>query len=65
VQDEDFETVLWSAIRALKEKESLLRRMSALDRTAGDTAHADESDAQADRLAAEAMTLRRLLDVDG
>ena len=60
-QNELTEQALWSAIRALVEKETLLRRMSALDRTAGDTEHAMESDAQADRILQQINELRRLL----
>jgi hypothetical protein len=39
-----------------------MRRMAALDRTAGDMQHAGEIDAQADRIAGQVIALRQLLD---
>ena len=56
------EDALWSAVRALQEKELLLRRIADLDRTAGDEAHAARSDEDADRIRSQADTLRLLVE---
>jgi two-component system chemotaxis response regulator CheB len=60
-QTQATEEALWSAVRALQEKELLLRRIAALDRTAGDETHAREVDEQAERLQAQADLLRELM----
>jgi two-component system chemotaxis response regulator CheB len=61
-QAEATEVALWSAMRALHEKEIILRKLAELDRTAGDAHHADESDEQAERISEQIGTLRRLID---
>jgi len=58
-QDTATEEALWSAIRALKEKETLMRKMAELDRLAGDEEHARLSDRQADRIARQVLALRQ------
>jgi two-component system, chemotaxis family, protein-glutamate methylesterase/glutaminase len=58
--DETTEEALRSAVRALQEKEALMRKLAQLDRIAGDEARARDSDATAQRLAAQVMALRRL-----
>lgn len=59
------EEALWSAVRALQEKELLLRRITELDRQAGDEAHAADAEQQAERLHAQAEVLRRLVEATG
>jgi two-component system chemotaxis response regulator CheB len=54
------EEALWSGVRALQEKELLLRRIAALDRSAGDETHARDTELQADRLHRQAALLRSL-----
>jgi two-component system chemotaxis response regulator CheB len=56
------EGALWSALRALQEKERILRRLAELDRMAGDEHHANESDKQAERISQQIGTLRSLID---
>lgn len=55
------EDALWMAMRALQEKEALLRRIARLDRTAGDLPHASQSEAEADHLARQFEVLRQLV----
>ena len=52
---------LWLGVRALQEKEELLRRVAALDREASDDARAVRTDREADRIQAQAATLRKLI----
>jgi two-component system, chemotaxis family, protein-glutamate methylesterase/glutaminase len=59
-QAEAAEGALWAAIRALHEKELLLRRGADLDRLAGDEPHAVRASEQADRVATQMQMLRRL-----
>lgn len=56
------EEAMWAGVRALQEKEALLRKIAALDRDAGDDAHARQTGAEADRTRAQADQLRRLLE---
>lgn len=60
VQQAAAEDALWSALRALHEKELLLRKIAALDRSAGDEAHALRAEAEAEQLQSQAEILRRL-----
>ncbi len=62
VQQEATENALWSAVRALQEKEVLLRRIAALDRSAGDDAHAQQAEDEASTLGEQAQRLRKLLE---
>lgn len=62
VQQEATENALWSAVRALQEKEVLLRRIAELDRSAGDEAHARQAETEAEQLRAQAETLRALVE---
>jgi two-component system chemotaxis response regulator CheB len=62
VQQEATENALWSAVRALQEKEVLLRKIAELDRSAGDEAHALQAEAEAEELLAQTETLRRLVE---
>lgn len=61
-QAEATEEALWSALRALQEKEVVLRKIAELDRIAGDAHHAGESDQQAEPISLQIGTLRRLID---
>lgn len=61
-QAEATEMALWTAVRALQEKETILRKLAELDRIAGDEHHAQESDAQAERISDQVSTLRRLIE---
>jgi two-component system chemotaxis response regulator CheB len=62
VQQEATEDALWAALRALQEKEALLRKVAALDRSAGDEAHALKAEDEAKQLRQQADLLRRLVD---
>jgi two-component system chemotaxis response regulator CheB len=61
-QAEATEAALWTAIRALQEKETLLRKVSELDRKAGDERHADKADAEAQRICDHIASLRQLVE---
>lgn len=60
-QDEATEAALWSAIRALQEKEALMRRMAELDRMAGDEQRALSFEAKAAQLTEQMKLLRGLV----
>jgi two-component system, chemotaxis family, protein-glutamate methylesterase/glutaminase len=60
-QAEKTEDALWSAIRALHEKELLLRKVAALDRSVGDDDHAARAEEEAEEMAAQMEALRRLV----
>jgi two-component system chemotaxis response regulator CheB len=59
-QSQATEDALWSAVRALQEKETLLRRVVELDRQAGDEGHARHIEQEADRLHRQIQVLRGL-----
>lgn len=61
VQQEATENALWSAVRALQEKEVLLRKIAALERSAGDEDRAQVAEGEADDLRQQTQTLRRLV----
>jgi two-component system chemotaxis response regulator CheB len=61
-QSQAAEEALWSGVRALQEKEVLLRRIAELDRAAGDEQHALKSEQDADRMAEQALLLRRIVE---
>jgi two-component system chemotaxis response regulator CheB len=61
-QEEATEAALWSAIRAINDKATLLRKVAALDRMSGDERHADMSETEARRLDEHSAALRRLVD---
>jgi two-component system chemotaxis response regulator CheB len=56
------EDALWAGVRALQEKEALLRKIAELDRSAGDDTHAGQAETEADRTRGQADQLRRLLE---
>ena len=64
VQQEATENALWSAVRALQEKELLLRKVAALERSAGDEDRAQVAEGEADDLRQQAQLLRRLVKQD-
>jgi two-component system, chemotaxis family, protein-glutamate methylesterase/glutaminase len=52
---------LWSSLRALQEREMLLRRLAAVAEATGDTAQAEAGRRQADRVNAQVEQLGRLV----
>ena len=62
VQQEATENALWSAVRALQEKELLQRKIAALERSAGDEARAARAEAEAEQLREQTDMLRRLVE---
>jgi two-component system chemotaxis response regulator CheB len=64
-QSQATEEALWSAVRALQEKETLLRRIAELDRQAGDEPHARESEQEAEQLQQQVQLLRGLASAEG
>jgi two-component system, chemotaxis family, protein-glutamate methylesterase/glutaminase len=52
---------LWSSVRALQEREILLRRLAMVARATGDVAQAEAGQRQADRVRAQAELLSRLV----
>lgn len=59
------EEALWSAIRALKEREVTLRRLVECCRADGDSGQAETSAADADRMADHAQLLERIVSKHG
>lgn len=59
-QAETAEHALWSSVRALKEREMLLRRLANVAQATGDSAQAEAGRLQADRVRAQADRLARL-----
>lgn len=59
-QKETAEHSLWSSVRALRERELLLRRLARVAQATGDPAQAEVGRRQADRVKAEAERLARL-----
>jgi two-component system chemotaxis response regulator CheB len=53
---------LWSSLRALKEREILLRRLAAVSEATGDKPQAEAGRVQADRVRAQAELLSRLVE---
>jgi two-component system chemotaxis response regulator CheB len=60
VQKEAAEHALYGGIRALREREMLLRRVAAIAASTGDAAQAAAAQAEADRLAGQVQTLKGL-----
>ncbi len=56
------EHALWSAIRALEEKQALVRKVADLEHAAGDAGHAERAERDAGWLAAQVAALRRLIE---
>ena len=61
-QSETTDDALWSALRALQEKEMLLKTMADSHRAARDPEEADRLDREADETAKHGQTLRRLIE---
>jgi two-component system chemotaxis response regulator CheB len=61
-QEEKTDEALWSAIRALQEKEALVRKVAALDLLAGDSTRAATGEMQAHRIGEQLKVLRRLVE---
>ncbi|WP_140626486.1 hypothetical protein [Methylibium rhizosphaerae] len=61
-REESTEQALWSAIRALHERQMLLHQTGVLARRQGDEAAAAASSTQAAQAASEIMLLRGLLE---
>jgi two-component system, chemotaxis family, protein-glutamate methylesterase/glutaminase len=61
-QEESTEAALWAAIRALQEKETLLRRMADLDRLAGDPDTAQGHEESASQLLRHVQLLREMIE---
>jgi two-component system chemotaxis response regulator CheB len=61
-QQDAAEEALWSAVRALREREFLLRRMAAVATTLGDENQASAAGAEADRLQQHSLALQQLAD---
>jgi len=53
---------LWSSVRALQEREILLRRLATVAEATGDKAQAEVGRQQADRVRAQAKLLGRLIE---
>jgi two-component system, chemotaxis family, protein-glutamate methylesterase/glutaminase len=60
-QVEQAEYSLWSSLRALQEREILLRRLAMVAKATGDVAQAEAGQRQADRVRAQAELLSRLV----
>jgi len=63
-QNENAEQALRSGVRALQEKEILLRRLAAVARQTGQTAEAAAGEKRADEFRQHAVTLTRLIEED-
>jgi two-component system chemotaxis response regulator CheB len=61
-QAELAEQALWSSVRALQEREMLLRRLAAVAEATGDPAQAEAGRHQADRVRAQVIELSRLVE---
>ncbi len=61
-QSRSTEDALWSGVRALQERELVLRKVAALERAAGDEHHASQAEADAQRTSEQADALRRLIE---
>lgn len=59
-QRETVEQALWSGVRALREREMLLRRLARIAEATGDAAQAQAGHAHADRLKEQSLALERL-----
>lgn len=55
------EEALWAGVRALEDRELMLRKIAWLDRQASDDQHARKSDKEADRIREQLRVLRDLL----
>jgi two-component system, chemotaxis family, protein-glutamate methylesterase/glutaminase len=61
-QAERVDYALWSSVRALQEREMLLRRLAAVAQAMGDAAQAQAGHRQADRVRAQAKLLNQLVE---
>jgi two-component system, chemotaxis family, protein-glutamate methylesterase/glutaminase len=61
-QSDIAEHALWSSVRALQEREMLLRRLANVAQATGDAAQAEVGRRQADRVHAQAQMLTRLVE---
>ena len=61
-QDEAAEQALRSGVRALQEKEMLLRRLAAVSRSSGQVAEAEVGERRAEQFRQHALTLTRLIE---
>jgi two-component system, chemotaxis family, protein-glutamate methylesterase/glutaminase len=59
-QKESAEHALWSSVRALREREMLLRRVASIAAATGDAAQAAAGEAQADRVREQVRSLQEL-----
>ena len=59
-QKDAAEEALWSSVRALRERELLLRRLAAIAEATGDAGQAEAGRVQAQRLAEQVATLQQL-----
>ena len=57
-QHEKAEQALWGGVRALREREMLLRRMAGISQSLGDSGQAAAARAQADRLGEQVRALQ-------
>jgi two-component system, chemotaxis family, protein-glutamate methylesterase/glutaminase len=55
------EQALWSSVRALEEREMLLRRLANVAQATGDTAQAEIGRQQADRVKTQVQALMHLV----
>jgi two-component system chemotaxis response regulator CheB len=62
VQQEATENALWSAVRALQEKEMLLRRLAAISRSSGQIPEAEAGEQRAEQFRQHALMLTRLIE---
>lgn len=59
-QQDASERAVWSGVRALREREMLLRRLAAVATSLGDAGQAAAAQAEADRLQKHVATLKEM-----